>query len=86
MNIYDYLNKRDILKKMSDNEFEIFLPGFCNALKDYGFQQLLTDYNNKLTDINKNWNLYFNVSSSYEFRVFIIALTALAIAILSFVS
>jgi 16S rRNA G966 N2-methylase RsmD len=56
MNIYDYLNKRDILKKMSDNEFETFLPGFCNALKDYGFQQLLTDYNNKLTDINKNWN------------------------------
>ena len=56
MNIYDYLNKREILKNMSDEEFETFLPKFCEALENYTFKQILIDYNDKLTDNNKDWN------------------------------
>ncbi len=55
MNVYDYLNKRNILKNMSDDEFNIFLPDFCEALEQYTFKQLLIDYNNNLTSITKDW-------------------------------
>jgi 16S rRNA G966 N2-methylase RsmD len=56
MQIYDYLNKREILRKMSDQDFELFLPDFCHALEQYGFQQLLTYYNSNLPSRTKDWH------------------------------
>ena len=55
MDIYEYLNKRNKLKEMSDAEFDDFNGPFCEALENYSFYKLLTDYNNALTDINKDW-------------------------------
>ena len=54
MNIYDYLNKKLILKNMSDNEFEHFLPKFTQKLVDIGFDQILLEYNKNL-DYKKDW-------------------------------
>jgi 16S rRNA G966 N2-methylase RsmD len=55
MDIYEYLNKRNILREMSDEQFELFLPEFCHALEQYTFKQLLSDYNNNLTNSPKDW-------------------------------
>jgi 16S rRNA G966 N2-methylase RsmD len=56
MDIYEYLNKRNILKNMTDEQFGLFIPGFSKALEVYTFKQLVTDYNNNLTDDVKDWN------------------------------
>ena len=56
MDIYEYLNKRNILKNMTDENFELFLTDFSQALENYTFEQLVTDYNNTLTDDLKDWN------------------------------
>lgn len=55
INIYDILNKRNILKNMTDEEFEVFLPKFSETLEKYTFNKILTDYNEKLCDTNKDW-------------------------------
>ena len=41
---------------MSDIEFEIFLPLFCEKLVEFGFDTLLCEYNDKLTNIITDWN------------------------------
>ena len=52
--IYTILNKRNILKQMTDEDFEAFLPGFADLLHAYTFNQLLADYNSNLCDISKD--------------------------------
>lgn len=56
MNIFDYLNKRNVLQNMNDNEFEEFLPDFTNALVNYGFHNLVLYYNNSLKNSKDDWN------------------------------
>ena len=56
MNIYDYLNKKNALRSMSDEEFIDFLPKFTKEFYDYGLDNLLNAYNKGLTNINKDWD------------------------------
>ena len=56
MNVYDYLNKRNILRETPDEKFELFLPKFCKELESIGFDSLLNDYNMKLTPDEKDWD------------------------------
>lgn len=60
-NIYDYLNKRGVLKNMGDEVFNIFLPEFTKALEEYTFKQILTDYNNNIYDAEE-WNKLKNAN------------------------
>jgi len=55
INIFDYVNKRNILKNMSDDEFDEFLPTFCDSLVSYGFDNFIQKYNDGLSDTNKDW-------------------------------
>ena len=55
MNVYDYLNKRNILREMTDEAFELFLPKFCKELDSIGFDSLLNDYNKKLKSDETDW-------------------------------
>ena len=54
--IYTILNKRNILKEMSDEDFEAFLPEFAHLLHAYTFERLLADYNSNLPEVSKDWN------------------------------
>lgn len=51
------LNKRHVLKDMTDEEFDNFNSDFCEALENYTFQQIIEDYKNDyLVDPeNKEW-------------------------------
>ena len=55
MDIYNYLNKRNILKNMSDDEFELFLPKFAEELEKVGFDSIISKYNQKLKDEDTDW-------------------------------
>ena len=54
--IYTILNKRNILKQMSDSDFEAFVPAFADLLNAYTFERLLDDYNKNLPEVSKDWN------------------------------
>lgn len=56
MDIFQYLNKKDALRDMSNEAFAEFSPIFANALLDYGFENLLKYYNNSLKTNAKDWN------------------------------
>jgi 16S rRNA G966 N2-methylase RsmD len=57
MDIFEYLNKRDVLRDMTDEEFAVFLPEFTDALLNYGFDPLLLHYNNSLKSSEDDWDL-----------------------------
>ena len=54
--IYTILNKRNILKQMSDSDFDAFVPSFAYLLHAYTFERLLDDYNKNLPEVYKDWN------------------------------
>ena len=54
MDVYNYLNKKLILKNMSDEKFEKFLPNFTQKLVDIGFDKILFNYNKNLK-YEKDW-------------------------------
>ena len=56
MDILSYLNKRNVLRNMTDEQFELFLPVFCEKLEKYTFKKILIKYNEKLSDPIKDWN------------------------------
>ena len=56
MDVYEILGKRKILRKMTDEGFELFLPKFCKELESIGFDTLLKNYNNKLKSNEKDWD------------------------------
>jgi len=55
MDIYKYVNVRDSLRSMSAEDFETFLPDFCKALHEYGFDNFIKTYNDGLSDNIKDW-------------------------------
>ena len=56
MDIFEYLNKRDVLRDMTDEDFAVFLPEFTDALLKYGFDPLLLHYNNSLKSSEDDWD------------------------------
>lgn len=46
--IFKYMNVKNSLRNMSNEEFESFLDSFSEKLFNYGFENLLTKYNNSL--------------------------------------
>jgi len=54
--IYKIVNVRNSLRNMSDEDFEKFLPGFCEKLVKYGFDNFIQTYNNGLPENIKDWN------------------------------
>ena len=48
MHIFNILNKPNVLKNMSDDQFEAWLPQFAEALYNFGLVPLITYYNNTL--------------------------------------
>lgn len=55
LDIYNFLNVKYSLRKLSDKDFEIFLPIFINKLLEYGFDNIVTYYNNGLTLETLDW-------------------------------
>ena len=55
MDVFEYLNKRDSLRDMTDAEFALFLPDFTAALLAYGFEPLVAYYNNTLKTSAEDW-------------------------------
>ena len=55
MDVFEYLNKRDSLRDMTDAEFNTFLPEFTAALLAYGFEPLVAYYNNTLKTSAEDW-------------------------------
>ena len=56
MNVFDYLNKHDSLREMTDDAFEEFLPEFTTALLTFGFEPLVAYYNNTLKSARDDWH------------------------------
>lgn len=56
MDIFQYLNKKDVLRNMTDDDFEVFLPKFTKALHDHGFHNLLTYYNGTIKNYKEDWS------------------------------
>ena len=55
MDVYEYINKRNILREMTDDEFEKFLPDFCKALYAIGFDRFIKNYNDGLKSMVSDW-------------------------------
>jgi 16S rRNA G966 N2-methylase RsmD len=55
-NIYDYLNIKNKFIDMSDDEFSKFADIFSIDIYNYGFDNLINDYNNNLSSSIKDWN------------------------------
>ena len=55
MDIYKILNITNSLRNMNDIDFEKFLPIFCDKLVEYGFDKIVTEYNNGLGDNIRDW-------------------------------
>jgi hypothetical protein len=55
MDVFDYLNERNVLRDMTDDEFAVFLPEFTTALLAFGFEPLVAYYNNTLKSANDDW-------------------------------
>ena len=54
--IYNYLNKPKRNETLSDEDFIIILPSLIDNLLQYGFQQIINDYNHQyLSDIASDW-------------------------------
>jgi len=56
MDIYKIINVKNSLRDMSDIDFEKFLPGFCDQLVEYGFDNFIEKYNSNLQKNIKDWN------------------------------
>ena len=56
INIYDYLNIKNKFTDMTDDDFSIFVDSFSIALYNYGFNSLITDYNDSLPCYIKDWD------------------------------
>ena len=55
MDIYEIVNVRNSLRNISDEDFEKFLPGFCDRLVLYGFDNFIQTYNDGLQGNIKDW-------------------------------
>ena len=56
MDIYDYLNKTKRNQTMTEEEFIKILPRLIDNLFQYGFTQIINDYNDGyLSDITTDW-------------------------------
>ncbi len=55
MNIYDYLNKRNLNKTFTQKEFDNIIDDLTDGIYNYGFENIIKDYNKKLKPI-KDWN------------------------------
>lgn len=55
-NIYDYLNIKNKLRNMTDIYFEDFVLIFADKLYNYGFDNLIKDYNLNLKSYEKDWS------------------------------
>lgn len=55
-NIYTYLNKRNLNKTLSEDEFINMLPELVKSIYQYGFYNIITDYNKTLTNSTIDWN------------------------------
>ena len=55
MDVFQYLNKRDGLREMTDEQFAVFLPEFTTALLAFGFEPLVSYYNNTLKSSGEDW-------------------------------
>jgi hypothetical protein len=54
--IYKIVNVRNSLKDMNDEDFEKFLPDFCDKLVTIGFDKFIQNYNDNLGENEKDWN------------------------------
>ena len=54
--IYDYLNIKNKFRDMTDVVFNNFVDIFASNLYDYGFDNLINDYNKRLVCEQKDWN------------------------------
>ena len=55
MEIYNIVNVRNSLREMTDEDFEDFLPGFCDKLVLFGFDNFIQKYNDELSENTKDW-------------------------------
>ena len=55
-NIYTYLNERNLNKTLNEDEFINMLPELVKYIYQYGFYNIITDYNKTLTNSNIDWN------------------------------
>ena len=60
--IYKIINVRNSLRNMSDEYFEKFLPGFCDKLVKYGFDNFIKKYNNELKSSQQDWSKLKNIN------------------------
>ena len=54
-NIYNYLNNTKLNLRLSQEVFDDILPQLVENIYAYGFNAIIENYNNSLTDINKDW-------------------------------
>ena len=55
MDVFQYLNRKNVLKEMSDEDFEDFLPEFVEGLLRVGFDNIIEVYNKGLKDELQDW-------------------------------
>lgn len=66
--LYDYLNVTKLNITMSDDDFELLLPFLVEQLYNYGFDNILKDYNNNsLKDVQVDWNSLQTKSINQDF-------------------
>lgn len=54
--LYNYLDQKSLNKTMTEEEFNEKLPILVDNLLEYGFQQIVKDYNDKLCSETDDWN------------------------------
>lgn len=67
MDIYQYLNKSNLNKTLSDEEFTKILPVLIDSMLDYGFYSIINDYNECLSNIKSDWEKLklYKIESNY---------------------
>lgn len=60
-----------ILKNMKNEQFEKWLPGFCEILEKYGFNTIIDDMINKLKSDSTDWDklIHWNDDGKREFTI-----------------
>jgi 16S rRNA G966 N2-methylase RsmD len=56
LSIYDYINKSKLNNTLSEDDFNNILPTLIKQLYDYGFNNIIKDYNNNLISNEQDWN------------------------------
>lgn len=67
MDIFQYINQRNSLRSLSDDQFESVLPSLVQHLYEFGFERFLHHYLSTLSDPKRDWSNLVKKNVEHDF-------------------